>query len=189
MDRVNRAAERAGMWAGHYSLQVNAIALTAYCAAALADALGVLPEQYVWVRGMLFVPILYATLNRSLHDRKVVLCTRHLYETPDDPAAAVQRRRRTLRMFHRFPARRTLMAVGLSLIAAWLLLEYAVSVPQLVTVAPLLVVAMSLAGTSLVIAVHQRLQPWCPDCRRRGPGKDRLVAPPGPTGSRLPTPA
>jgi hypothetical protein len=188
--KLNEAMNRAAMWSGHYVLQIIAVCLVLSVIAGVAADLGVLTGWPAEASDLVtFVPMVYAALNRNFHERNAVLCNRHFHETPDDPAEAVRQARWALRMTHKI--NRPWLVVPLVIVALLVqdLLKRVLHQPALVSSLPVGVAFIGMSGMCWVGSVHERLQPWCPFCRRGGGGEDRTVVPTDPTGSRLPSPA
>lgn len=123
-----------------------AVAIVAGFTDARQSSMVSLAAVVVFIVGQLFTLV---------HDDR--LCLRCVAQCPIDPARAVQRRRRWLRLFH---CATTTAGVAVLLVAA------ALGVTAGLLIRPGwgdLVLVLPLATMALTV-VHRRIEPWCPYC-------------------------
>lgn len=109
------------------------------------------------------------------------MCEQCAADVPSDPQAAIERRRWVLRATHRiFDSSRALLLFSAAWIGSWFATTYLIApiVGDITWAAGMLVLPV-------LAALHNPLQPWCPQCRW-GDGGDEEVAPdpaPVPSGT------
>lgn len=139
-----------------------------------------MPTPPRWIAATVTL-LLFAALYANLkHDGE--LCERCIAHMPLDPQTAVDKHRKQLRTHHRlsrvFAAGLTLTVIGDVLPQHWIAAKALASSSTVVFL-----------GLFYVIAVHNRLQPWCPFCPRDEGDDDTVDVPDPVDGNRKPIPA
>jgi len=153
----------AGWWASPAAGLLKALALALACVAIASSAC----EMFV-------------------HDRN--LCLRDLQEAPLlDPQGAVDKNRSRLRTFHDRRFKVVVLTMSAGPLLAVLLVPGRESMSTTLRVVSTVVAVVGIAVLAFagrLSAVHRRLRPWCPWCRRDGGPDDPVVAPtPDPAGT------
>jgi hypothetical protein len=171
---LTAAASRLAMLAGHYYLQVNAAVMLFMGASISLVGLGVLPRAAtVPLLLASYIPMVYSGASAGYHQRNQLFCSRHLADTPDDPAAAVAAKDRQLRAFHWYMLNMRRCSVFVLAVLAVLLVAVYFGAPRGTGSVGCLALFSLLTVGSMISSTHNRLGPWCPYCRHRGGrGKD-----------------
>lgn len=185
-----RPVHRALMWLGHYYPRVSPVLYLSILAAAVVGlwVSPTPPAVFLNLRVAATTVLLVMMTSRDfIHNRN--LCLRDLNEAPLlDPQAAVEKHIGRLRRYH-FHSWPVSIAMLVGLIGGGLILGsagVAYTWPWIVRAA---ITAVVTASTVMAVrfdrarVTHDRLQPWCPICRRRRGDDGDHVKPPTPTPS------
>lgn len=186
-ERPGGLMTRAGLWLGHYSSEILDLTLVNVAVALVLD--GFSPRlSAVWsalVGGPLVTAAVLAMMSQlTIHRRR--LCWRELHEAPlTDPQGAVDRNHNNLHRYHHgFWHLAALLMVPYMLVAIWVLDEPYQGV-EWVHLAVFVGVSMPIGlFHTWLHRIHDRLQPWCPFCRRDGDDDGFLVPEPDPDPAR-----
>lgn len=151
---------------------------TYYLATATLPWLPTPPRWVAAISTVTLLVLLYVTLR---HDAE--LCERCIDRMPLDPQAAVDKQRAKLRIHHKLL--RCFIAWLAVTITGDLMPQHWIATKCVESTATLFCLFLMYA-----IAIHSRLQPWCPFCPRDDGGDDDTADTPDPVdGNRKPIPA
>jgi hypothetical protein len=133
-----------------------------------------------WTFGLVYTAVIFGALACDIFVHSSNLCERCIQAVPLNPQAAIDRDRMWLKFFHRFSShahlriRATSVPVPtglLSLLLIGMAVQLAIRLAfdpdkQMTTVVGLVTVTIPLACAFWSGYRHNRLQPWCPLCRR-----------------------
>lgn len=184
---------KAGLLIGHYSSHIN-IYLMAFLSARAAAGIwyhpdGNLSRAIHSASTILALAVLAASLcGERIHKQN--LCMRDLHAAPIlDPQGAIDKNMRRLRLIHTRRSAIYLMAAALAFLTLVFIADKARAWPlgaKAGTTAVMLMMGALVSYIDLARITHQRLQHWCPLCRR-GPGNNDEVTPaptPDPVGAK-----
>jgi hypothetical protein len=163
---------------GHYAWKLDIGIAIAIAALAFTDN-----RTMAVLRAILTGVYLGLIFPQRDHDRH--LCERCAGDFPLDPQREIVKHRRALRLTHAVADhhRRTMyIAMGVMVVAV---LAVGMFLPKsLLPYWSVMVWGVFGVGFTWTFQQHKRLQPWCPQCRGRGRGKDTFNPDPVPAPSR-----